>query len=71
MREVVYRGYKIRYHCSAVWFANIFRPGSPRPIVETPTATRDEGVDILLQRIQQIIDREVENAGNGDEKGNG
>ena len=28
MKELDYRGYRIRYHCGAEWLAHVFKPGS-------------------------------------------
>jgi len=66
MQETTYKGYRIRYHQVAEWFAHIYRPGATRLMTEIPKATIQEGEAVLMQRVHVIIDREEQAA--ADEK---
>jgi hypothetical protein len=56
MKEKQHRGWRIRYHCTGEWLAEVYRPGSLRAESELSVATVEEGEDALLQRARQKID---------------
>lgn len=58
MQETFYRGYRIRYHCVAEWFAHIYRPDSKTAMSGIIKASRQEGLDVLLSRARARIDQE-------------
>ena len=60
MQETMYRGYRVRYHKVAEWFAHIYRPGASSMMSEKPKATVQEGEALLMVRVRAIIDREEE-----------
>jgi len=63
MQETTYKGYRIKYHCVAEWFAHIYPPGFPLALGgPTITASRDEGEQVLLSRARERIDQEESNA---------
>jgi len=59
MRETTYQGYRIRFHCTNVWFAHIYRPGLNVMMKEVITASRQEGEQVLLKRVHDQIDEVI------------
>ena len=62
MQETTYKGYRIRYHCTSVWFTHIYPPGLGLALGDDIiTATREEGEQVLLSRARARIDNEETN----------
>jgi cation transport regulator ChaC len=58
MKETTYRGYRIFYQYTVEWFGNITRPGRRLRLEEPlPSATLEEGEEVLLRRLRTYIDR--------------
>lgn len=57
--DATHKGYGIRIRKSDRLYALIFRPGYTRPLKDIPAAEQEEGEDLLLQRAQQIIERDL------------
>jgi hypothetical protein len=56
MNETEYRGYRIRAYQTKKFFANIVAPGTNAVLRNIPTATLDEGEDVLLSRAKNMVD---------------
>jgi len=56
MKEKQHRGWRIRYHCTGEWLAEVYRPGSLMAENGRSVATLEEGEDVVLQRARQKID---------------
>jgi hypothetical protein len=57
--DATHKGYGIRIRKSDRLYALIFRPGYTRPMKDIPAAETDEGEALLLERAQQIIERDL------------
>jgi hypothetical protein len=57
--DATHKGYGIRIRKSDRLYALIFRPGYTRPLKDIPAAEQEEGEGLLLERAQQIIDRDL------------
>ena len=57
--DATHKGYGIRVRRSDRFYALIFRPGYTRPLDDIPAADPGEGETILLERAQEIIERDL------------
>lgn len=63
MREVIYRGYSIRFHLRSNWSAQIRRPGGFMVMRDGfIVASAEEGEGVLLARCRERIDKEEDSA---------
>jgi hypothetical protein len=60
MKEVIYRGYSIRFHSTPLrWSAQVRRPGGHMVLKDGfITATLEEGESVLLERARARVDVE-------------
>ena len=55
-----YKGYRIHTNCPGqTWSARIMPPSSTRILSDIPTATREEGENVLLDRARAAIDADI------------
>jgi hypothetical protein len=57
--DAIHKGYGIRIRKGERLYALIFRPGYTRPLKDIPAAEEGEGQDVLLERAQQVIERDL------------
>jgi hypothetical protein len=69
VQETSYKGYRIRYHKVADWFAQVYPPGSGLALGgDIPKATLQEGEHIMLMRAKAKVDAHIEAGKNAAEK---
>lgn len=59
MREYTYKGYRVKIRTTAGFHANIWPPNFGLALSEIPQATREEGEGVLMQRVEETIDRDI------------
>ncbi len=58
-QELEYQGYRILIRSAGRLFAQLFRPGSTKPLPETAVATPAEGLDHLKMLARQLVDADL------------